>query len=432
MLERKDFIVPYWNGAPYFDKGPLYHWLSVLAFKIIPDWEIAARLPSAFAGVGCIILVYLLAKTLFNKRVAIVAALILAFTIGFLYRSRTGNLDSLATFFIILSFISFISATKTKKYFLLWGLSLGFLFLTKSGLVVYPLVVFAILAIREKSFKSFKNYFFVLGIILAVIIPTVWLFLGTREAGKPFLDFYLNLLFWPMAKFGKTSETGTRFSLNYLHWLLYGTRLWFFIFLPAFLLTMVKAFKDKIYFFLTAAFLPYLLILMFTKDAGDWYLLPLYPITALMIGTFFSRFQEKFLPRKIGTFLLIVFFLFLAIGKNLYFRHLFIVPETLKNEVELSRKAKEITSTQEILIVDDYYFPVASFYAEREIRVVRREAQDTTLVLSQKSFYQLLKAQGRVILLTTSSNFEKIKKDLPKISFKIAKQQDSHLLVIKP
>jgi 4-amino-4-deoxy-L-arabinose transferase-like glycosyltransferase len=119
MLERKDFIVPYWNNVPYFDKGPLYHWLSVLAFKIIPNWEIAARLPSALAGVGCVVLVYLLAKTLFNKRVALVAALILASTIGFLYRSRTGNLDSLATFFIILSFLSFILATNTKKYFLL-------------------------------------------------------------------------------------------------------------------------------------------------------------------------------------------------------------------------------------------------------------------------------------------------------------------------
>lgn len=434
MLLRENYITPFWNGAIYFDKGPLYHWLSIIAYKFFPSWELAARFPSALAGVGCVILTYLLGKTLFNhnQKVGLAAGLILSSTIGFLFRARTGNLDTMVVFFILLSFLFFFLAQKKPKFFLALGASLGLLFLTKTAFFLYPLFIIFLIILYKRNLKFYKNWYVVGGIFLAVLLPGIWLFLGTMANGQAFLDFYLNFFFWPMSKFGQVQETASRFSEKYFFYLFYGTKIWFFFFLPAFLFALIRAVKDYRFFFLLVAFIPYFLILMFTQDAGDWYLLPLYPIAALIIGVFLVWLQEKILPRKIFASLLVVSIFFMAISQNLYFRSLFITPETLKNEVELSRLIRELTKPTETIIVDDYYFPVASFYGERKIRVVRREASDTTLALSQKSLYQLLANKERVFLLTTSSNFEKIKKDLPKIPFKIEKQQDSHLLVIKP
>ena len=432
MLQRGDFVTPFWNNAPYFDKGPLYHWFSVFFYQIIPNWEWAARIPSALAGIGCVLLVFLLGKTLFNQKVGFMASLILASTIGFLFRARTGNFDAMVVFLLLASFLFFFLARKNSRYFLGLGISLGLLFLTKSAFVFYPFMIFLVFSLWERNLRFYKNISSVLGLLFALLIPGIWLFLGVKEAGKPFFDFYLNLLFWPFSKFGSANEMSAHFSLKYLSYLFYGTKLWFFPFIPAFFFTLRKAFKDSHFLFLNLAFFPYFLILLFTKEAGDWYLLPLYPIAALIIGVFLVWLQDKIFPQKIFASLLIALIFFMAISQNLYFRSLFITPETLKNEVELSRLAKELTKPAETIIVDDYYFPVASFYSERKIKVVRREAQDTALALSRKSLYQLLTSKERVFLLTTSDNFAKIKNDLPKILFKIEKQQDSHLLLTKP
>ena len=431
MLLRGDFITPFWNNAPYFDKGPLYHWLSVLTFKIIPHWEIAARLPSALAGIGCVVLVYLLGKILFNRKTGIISSLVLGSTIGFLYRTRTGNLDAMVVFLILASFLFFFFAQKNPKYFLLLGFSLGLLFLTKTALVVLPLFTFLLFIIWERDLKFYKNYYLVLGMALGLLIPGIWLFLGTKANGRQFLDFYLNLFFWPLFKFGAVSQTTDRFSLKYIFYLFYGTKLWFFFFLPSFLFSLIKTLKDKRFFFLVSAFIPYFLVLLATKEAGDWYLLPLYPILALMIGSFLIFLQEKIYPPKQGVFLLVGLCLSLALIQNIYFRSLFIVSETLNHEVELSRLAKNISSPNETLIVDDFYFPVASFYSERKIKVVRREATDTNLVLSKNSFYKLLMRKDKVIILTTPEKFLEIKKDLKEVNFKIEKQAGDHLLITK-
>jgi len=431
MFLRGNYIIPYWNNAPYFDKGPLYHWLSVFAFKIIPNWETAARLPSALAGIGCVILTYFLGKHLFSQKVGLVSSLVLASTVGFLFRSRTGNLDSLMVFLILASFLSFFLAEKDPRYFLTLGASLGLIFLTKTAFILYPLLIFILLTGFERKLKHFKSYFFLGGLILAIVIPGTWLLLGLKQAGKPFFDFYFNILFWPISKVAGSTREPLRFSPNYFYYLFYGTKLWFFFFLPAFLFSSLKIFRDKRFFFLASAFIPYFLVLLATKEAGDWYLFPLYPMVAIIVGVFLVWLQEKLYPQKQGAFFLVSLCFSLALIQNLYFQSLFILPESIRNEVELSKMAKNLTNKDETIIVDDYYFPVASFYSERKIRVVRREATDTALALSKEGFYKLLLEKERLVILTTTEKFFEIKKDLGKINFKIEGQIDGHLLVTK-
>lgn len=430
MLLRHDYVVPYWNFSPYFDKGPFYHWLSVIAFKIFQNWELSARLPAALAGFGGVVLVYLLGKKLYDRKTAMISSLVLASTVGFLYRSRTGNLDSLSVFFILLSFLSFFLGVKNRRYFLLIGPSLGFLFLTKTGLVVYPILILLILFLWNRQLHLLKDSYLLTGVFIGFLVSLLWLYSGAKTAGQAFSSFYLNPLFWAFFKYGSLEGSTDRFSPKFIFFLFHGLKVWFLFFVPALIYLFSRILKDRRHFFLTVAFVPYFLVLLGTKEAGNWYLLPLYPITALIIGVSITFLQEKIFNNKIGGLALIIVVIALAFGQNIRYRSSFIVSQSVQAEVELSKLVQGLTKKDETIIVYDYYFPVASFYGERRIKVYRPDSEDTLLVISRGSLYKLLVAKEKVILLTTRDNLQKLNNDFKDINFEIKKQIGDHLLAL--
>jgi 4-amino-4-deoxy-L-arabinose transferase-like glycosyltransferase len=54
MHLQGNWITPYFNGAPRFDKPPLIYWLMALGFRVFGVGEWAARLPCALAGTGLV------------------------------------------------------------------------------------------------------------------------------------------------------------------------------------------------------------------------------------------------------------------------------------------------------------------------------------------------------------------------------------------
>src|SRR6476646_6087181 len=52
MTVTGDWITPFFNEVPRFDKPPLIYWLMAIAFKTFGVNEWAARLPSALSGLG--------------------------------------------------------------------------------------------------------------------------------------------------------------------------------------------------------------------------------------------------------------------------------------------------------------------------------------------------------------------------------------------
>lgn len=45
MFARGDFLTPYLNDAPRFEKPILFHWTQAAAFAAFGDNEFSARLP---------------------------------------------------------------------------------------------------------------------------------------------------------------------------------------------------------------------------------------------------------------------------------------------------------------------------------------------------------------------------------------------------
>jgi len=69
-------LMPFWNGKYYFDKPPMYFWLSYPIFKIFGPGEWQARAVSTTAAVLTVLMIFVIGKKLFNNKIGIVSAII--------------------------------------------------------------------------------------------------------------------------------------------------------------------------------------------------------------------------------------------------------------------------------------------------------------------------------------------------------------------
>lgn len=119
MMARGDYIVPYLEGEPYFDKPPLFYWLVAAAYRVFGVSPAVARLVPALALHGTILLVYLLGTRRFGERAALWGALGLTLAPGFLGMGRLLVLDGLLTFCVTLALFSAFEAIRGDQ--LRWG-----------------------------------------------------------------------------------------------------------------------------------------------------------------------------------------------------------------------------------------------------------------------------------------------------------------------
>ncbi len=93
MLRTGDYITPYLNGQPWFEKPPLYYWLAALSFRFFGVTEWAARLPAALAAAAFLPLFWWLVRRLFRGETAQYALLVLASSAGWLGFARAASME---------------------------------------------------------------------------------------------------------------------------------------------------------------------------------------------------------------------------------------------------------------------------------------------------------------------------------------------------
>lgn len=115
--------------------------------------ELVVRLPSFFAGVTSVPVIYFLASSLFNCRVGLISSLMLSFSFFHIGQSQEARYYSLLTLFFLLSLYFLFQAIEMKRrlFWILWFLSLlgGILTITPGYLIAAGEVVFLLLIYRQ-------------------------------------------------------------------------------------------------------------------------------------------------------------------------------------------------------------------------------------------------------------------------------------------
>lgn len=282
----------------WFEKPPLYMWLTSLAYNLTGVNALGARIVSAIAGVLTIITVYKLGNRLYNKFTGIVSALILLSTVQFLYYSRNGMLDVTVTFFITLSLALFyFGLQKDEKiqrnnylYFVLSGVFVGLAVMTKAVVGLLPLGVMVMYLFYLKN--SHKNKFplkemaLLLGSLAVVALP--WHLYSYLIHGSPFIDkYFLN----HMLDRGLRGLGHEKPIWWYLEVIKVSFRIWIFpliaglIFIP-----LLDKKNRKQFMFLLIGFLVMFIFFSISTDKLQWYIMPVYPLLAIISARFMDLF----------------------------------------------------------------------------------------------------------------------------------------------
>jgi 4-amino-4-deoxy-L-arabinose transferase-like glycosyltransferase len=111
MLAHGDFIVPWFNELPRFDKPVLLYWLMIGAYRVFGVTEFAARFWSAACGIGTVLCTYHLGRVLFRPEVGWWAGLVLTASLLFGVASRSATPDAALIFFTTAGLTCFAATT---------------------------------------------------------------------------------------------------------------------------------------------------------------------------------------------------------------------------------------------------------------------------------------------------------------------------------
>jgi hypothetical protein len=178
MLERGEWIVPYLQDEPYFDKPPLLYWLIMMSYRVfgVHDW--AARLVPALAVHLAVLLTYLIGRRSLGERAAFRGALVLTLTPGLLSIGRLLTMDGLLTLWVTLGLLCAFEATRAARLrwacWLAAAVAVGLGLLTKGPialiLVVPPLWLHRRLTAAGAPLR-WRDRLAFLGVAMAVALP---------------------------------------------------------------------------------------------------------------------------------------------------------------------------------------------------------------------------------------------------------------------
>ena len=187
------------GGKPYTQKPPLYYWLAAATGSVSGRvTEVAARLPSALAGIATVLATYALGRRLFTPPgAALLGAALLLTSFRFAHLARRAQLDVLLTLFETVALLAFwridqqdrSDARRNPKglVFLLHAM-LGAAALTKGPVGWLPgLVIFVYLA-WEGRLSLLRRLLPPWSLLVSVAPVVLWTLAATSLAPSGFFE----------------------------------------------------------------------------------------------------------------------------------------------------------------------------------------------------------------------------------------------------
>lgn len=348
---KHSWLVPFWNGSLFFDKPPLYFWLSfpVVKFFGVGEWQM--RLVAIIAGALCVLFTYLIAQYLYGKKTGLLASLILISLGQVWFRFNSADLDSLQVFLSLSCIYFFI---KSKKYpnLILSGIFLGLSFLVKSWLLgLFP---FAFLSIFCLSNDRSRLRDLVTVFLTSLFFSGWWYLAGSFIYGKEFISWYL------LSPAAGNFHAGVNFlTPYYFKVIITDIGLWL---VPLFSLFIFKHQQIKPTKFIFPVLLITILfvgVLQFSADKFNWYLLPLYPLFAICLAYLFALIDySKF---RLFAFLLVFSFLGQVMFGLFFYYH---DPDLSRVGADLGKVVRQKVVRGETIILDGRDFPSFIYYSD--------------------------------------------------------------------
>jgi len=308
MVERADWVIPYFRGVPFFDKPALTYWLLAASFKIFGFSSGAARVTSAVASLLVIAATIWMSWLLWRDRAsALAAAWVLIATVPFLSFGGIAMSDMLLALWTTLAMALGVSCYRSERppslAFIALGAVLGLGFLTKGpiALIIPGLGLLCILWQRRRL-PAISRPALILSAILFLVFSLGWFAVVYFRMGIDPIKFFFvreNLQRFS----GAAHDVGRPFWFYIATYLGQGAP-WSFL-MPLAALQFLRSEGDEGGKILILWILLVVGLLTLSHGKVDYYLLPLYPAAALLVGRYlqvavWTRGQRLFIAMLLG------------------------------------------------------------------------------------------------------------------------------------
>lgn len=300
MIETQQWLFPQRGGELYPDKPPIFIWLQAIVYGLTGEIR-AFLLPSLFASIATLVLVYDLARRLWNRTIAIAAAFSLLVSVQFTMQAKLAQIDAVLCFWVTLGLYGLLRHILRGPS---WGwyftafFAMGCGIITK-GVGFLPVLLLPALYlynfyVKDTSFdcltlnygtkKSYWGWFFLLFPILIWLIPMV---VASIDGSSDYVRYRDNIIF---------RQTVKRYADSWHH----IKPFWFYVVqvLPwawfPLILTFPSAFllwkkrliqrKDPRFFLIIVWIILTLLFFSFSKGKRGVYMLPTLPALSLIVA----------------------------------------------------------------------------------------------------------------------------------------------------
>jgi 4-amino-4-deoxy-L-arabinose transferase-like glycosyltransferase len=330
MVESGDWLIPRVGGVLYPDKPPLFFWLVASFHALTDSVSVALLLPSLFAGLGVLWLVYDLARRLGSRDVGLWSAGALLATVQFPLQMKTGQIDGLLCFWTTLGLYGLarhLLLGPDWRWLAIAGAACGFGVITKGVGFLPLLILIPWLYARSRGWNLpsigwCRGRWLLLpaAFFLAISLWLVPMLLVTTGSGDPeLLQYRDNILL---------KQTVTRYADPWGHikppWYLWTHAmpwLWlpFTLLLPWLIPAWVKELKARNVATLLFGAWMLLVLLFFSMSDGkrSLYIFPALPALALLVGPALPRLMVRVGPRR-AVFALALFLPLLLVATGTY------------------------------------------------------------------------------------------------------------------
>src|SRR5438132_4604834 len=207
MIERGNYIVPYFNNQLRLDKPPLTYWAQVSSYHIFGENDFAARFPSAIAASLTALAIYGWGRRIGGEKVGWWAAIIFTLSLQTFVHAKAAVADMWLVLFVTLAhwagyeLFQFATSNSDKSragaqrstlnvetvnqisgiqhrtsvcWWLTFYFSLALGFLAKGPIAWTPLLTVVAVIIYTRDWSALGSFKFVRGILLSLIVVALW------------------------------------------------------------------------------------------------------------------------------------------------------------------------------------------------------------------------------------------------------------------
>jgi len=189
MIERRDYVVPYFNNQLRLDKPPFAYWGQVASYRIFGENDFTARFPSAIAAALVALSIFAWGTRIGGNRVGWWAAIIFTLSLQTFLHAKAAVADMWLVLFVTLAHWSGYELLRdrlspanqtsnikhqTSYWWWMFYVSLAFGFLAKGPIGWIPLATVAATKFLPLDGRLASRFKFARGVLFMLAIVALW------------------------------------------------------------------------------------------------------------------------------------------------------------------------------------------------------------------------------------------------------------------